>query len=407
MFFQDLSLALKIYRMPHQLAQPALALLRHSTQIILDPRTTDIMPYETDIWLTAFARGVQYVHETYGCTMGRVGIFNSVTDDQGHENACLVMYDPDEDFAVITRGFIERQIKTTRGLGAIFGNASTGGRFEFTGSQLATMLGVEEAFHAYQFKVLGDRYSDHDKASGMQFVDATADNHQTRDAHYASNILETDAAIVTMQAAAITGASPICIGGGYPRGLYMRDFLDCTPQMNDIDIFADLPAEDFERVRAPLIASFGVPIRTHIGRFEDEEHKRGLVEFAIPEEYREACGGVQSLQINFGHAHPWADPRAYIEKANIGINQIAIDENGRVEATSRFLADMTNRTMTMNPDRDWTAHDWKRTVNGMERMQTERLEFKGWNIVTIPYDPAPTTGAFWADPAIRRSMPRI
>ncbi len=193
----------------------------------------------------------------------------------------------------------------------------------------------------------------------------------------------------------ITRAQDICVAGGFARGLYMQQVLSLSPQMNDIDVFADLPHEDFDAVEELLKTEFGTPIRFHIGRFEKEENPRGLLEFALPKSLRAKCAGVESIQLNFGKSHPWANAFKYISLANVGMNQIAIHPDGRVIASQLFMDDMTNKTMTMNPERSWTAHDWHRTTKSLERMQKERPEFQGWGIVYTRKPFMPDSGAFW------------
>lgn len=193
----------------------------------------------------------------------------------------------------------------------------------------------------------------------------------------------------------ITHAKDICVAGGFTRGLYMQQVLGLSPQMNDLDVFADLPHEDFDTVEELLKIDFGAPIRFHIGRFEKEENSRGLLEFALPKSLREKCAGVESIQLNFGKAHPWANAFKYISLANVGMNQIAMCPDGRMVASQFFVDDMTNKTMTMNPERDWTAHDWHRTLTSLERMQKERPEFRGWEIIRTQKPCVPDSGVFW------------
>lgn len=204
----------------------------------------------------------------------------------------------------------------------------------------------------------------------------------------------------------ITGARNICIAGGFARGLYMQQNLKLNPQMNDIDIFADLSPEEFYAVEERLKAAFGAPVRFHVGTFEKEEFPRGLVEFALPQHLRAACAGVESIQLNFGTHHPWASAFNYIQRANVGMNQIAILSGGDVIATQLFIDDMTNRTMTMNASRHWTAHDWARTTKKLERIVKERPEFEGWKPVLTAAPHRPVTGFFWntQKPALPRPV---
>lgn len=188
----------------------------------------------------------------------------------------------------------------------------------------------------------------------------------------------------------------VCIAVGFLRGLYMQQMLGLNPQMNDIDIFADISVEDFADVREALQKELGIPVRYHVGRFEDEENPRGLIEFALPSDLIRVCGGVKSVQLNFGLPHPWADASKYIELANIGINQISLDQRGQVFMSDMFVLDMQIQTMTMNPYRNWSQHDWDRTEKSMTRMLKERPEFRGWHIIVGNKPVKPTAGSFWS-----------
>ncbi len=194
--------------------------------------------------------------------------------------------------------------------------------------------------------------------------------------------------------AEITGAENICIAGGFLRGLYMQQFLGLAPKMNDVDIFADMSIEEFNAVRHKLEYEFGTHSRILVGNFESEEHPCGLIEFLLPENRREQCAGAQSIQLNFGFSHPWAIPYEYIQQANIGMNQIAMRQDGTVIASQAFLDDMTDKTMTMNTNRTWLLADWIRTNKKMETMKNDRPEFKGWAIIQTPKPIVPITGSF-------------
>ena len=196
----------------------------------------------------------------------------------------------------------------------------------------------------------------------------------------------------------ITSTDRLCIAGGFARGLFMLEALGASPQMNDIDIFIDLSADDFARVRSDLEHTFGKAVRFHIGFFEDEQHPRGLIEFNIPQDISEQCAHVKSLQINFGQGHPWANPHYYLHDANIGINQAVINRRGEFLASSLFLHDMKNKTMTMNPQIDWTHRNWENTVTSALRMQNERDEFKEWSTLEVSKPQAVPSGSFWSAP---------
>ena len=175
----------------------------------------------------------------------------------------------------------------------------------------------------------------------------------------------------------------------------MQQRLGISPEMNDLDIFADIAVKDFASVREALEKELGVPIRYHEGRFENEHNQRGLIEFALPRDLSKACGGIKSVQLNFGLDHPWADASLYATQANIGINQISMDKQGQIFMSDTFVSDINNKTMTMNSGREWTLHDWERTEKSMDRMCKERPEFSGWKIISVPKPFKPITGRFW------------
>lgn len=187
----------------------------------------------------------------------------------------------------------------------------------------------------------------------------------------------------------------VCIAGGFLRGLYMQQKLGLSPEMNDIDIFVDIAVEDFAKVQHTLEKELGIPIRYHVGQFEREQNLRGLIEFALPNDLSERCGGVKSVQLNFGLAHPLADARYYTEVANVGMNQISMDKHGQIFMSDAFISDMKNQTMTMNPKRDWTSYDWEGTKKSIDRMQKERPEFQGWKKILVNKPTKPITGKFW------------
>lgn len=198
-----------------------------------------------------------------------------------------------------------------------------------------------------------------------------------------------------IQINAITQVQYSCIAGGFVRGLYMQQILGLMPQMNDIDVFLDMSVDKFLAARGELQKKFGKPIRFHIGQFEEEENQRGLIEFGLPEYLRDQCAGVESIQLNFGECHPWAKPGNYVNQANVGMNQIAINADKKIIASSLCISDLNNKTMTMNPNRVWTAHDWIRTVKSLERMMKERSEFAGWNIKHVAGPTPSFEGTFW------------
>jgi hypothetical protein len=203
-------------------------------------------------------------------------------------------------------------------------------------------------------------------------------------------------AVAAMQKMAeIIKPKTICIAGGFARGLYMQQILGLSPQMSDIDVFADFPAEMFGSVERRLKEEFGEAIRFHMGRFEKEENSRGLIEFSLPQCIREKCAFVESIQLNFGEKHSWANAYDYINLANVGMNQIAITQEGGIVASNLFINDMSHKTMTMNAQRDWTVNDWDRTSKLLARMQKERPEFSGWKIKRTQRPFVPEAGAFW------------
>jgi hypothetical protein len=202
---------------------------------------------------------------------------------------------------------------------------------------------------------------------------------------------------VFLKVAAITGATCLSIGGGFLRGLYMRQFMNINAQINDVDIFADIAVEDFSTAQEQLQAVFGQPVRFHVGRFETEQNQRGLIEFAIPQHLKANCAFAETIQINFGKSHPWADAPHYCDMANVGINRISMQPDGSVIAAPAFMDDMQRKTMTMNNARIWSLHDWTRTVKSIEKMRVERPEFNGWGMVFAPKPEVPDSGAFWQE----------
>lgn len=164
----------------------------------------------------------------------------------------------------------------------------------------------------------------------------------------------------------------------------MQQVLGLSPRMNDIDVFADISHAEFKSVENRLEAEFGHPIRLHIGSFNKEESQRGLQEFPLPESLRSDCAGVESLQLNFGPDHPFANAFRYVALANVGMNQIAVHADGNIVATPLFLSDMVNKTMTMNPDRVWNVYDWTKTRQKLDEMQKQRPEFQSWKIYWHP-----------------------
>lgn len=193
----------------------------------------------------------------------------------------------------------------------------------------------------------------------------------------------------------ISGAQDLCIAGGFLRGLYMRQVLGLSPQMNDIDVFADMSEIKYLQVKDDLEAVFGKPVRFHIGTFDQEEFPRGLVEFLLPQIVSKKCGGVKTIQLNFGQNHPWACPDKYIETANININRIAAGVDGEVQTSSSFIHDMKKRKLAMNPERAWSLYDWERTMATIYRMRSERPEFKDWRIIQVAKPEHRVCGTFW------------
>lgn len=198
----------------------------------------------------------------------------------------------------------------------------------------------------------------------------------------------------------ITGADQICIAGGFCRGLYMQQKMGLSPQMNDIDIFGDLPCQQ-EGIKRTLIEKFGPTIRINLGVFEDHDtsknhgHFRELLKFNIPRNLRKFVANAHSIELNFGLNHPFANPYAYVDLANVGINQIAITPEGKVIASELFFHDMKNQTMTMNPHRNWIPYDWEKTLERLKKMQVERPEFQGWKIIKTQQPILPEQGLFW------------
>ncbi|MES2728687.1 MAG: hypothetical protein V4621_01135 [Pseudomonadota bacterium] len=193
----------------------------------------------------------------------------------------------------------------------------------------------------------------------------------------------------------MTQAADICIGGGFVRGLYMQAHMGLNPGINDIDFFVDMSVPHFHRIRPALESLFGHATRFHIGQFEKEPRPRGLIDFEIPADHRPFYATADSIQLNFGPGHVWAKLSRYIAQSNLGINRIGIDRDGQVLASQAFIKDMHHKTMTMNPDLDWTIHNWSRTIRIMKRFGLERPEFENWQSILVPHPAHSIAGSFW------------
>ncbi|MDX1975388.1 MAG: hypothetical protein SFT92_06900 [Rickettsiales bacterium] len=198
---QQTLLAEKIGKKPDEVPDILLQLLAETTpqRIKNNPQFNleelGVTAAELEEWFAAFARGAQYVYEKYGVIFEGMYVGRAITSPGNQETDNAVLYDANNDLVAITRRYVANEIKHTRGHGAIFGTANTDHEKQFTGLELATLVGVEEAFHAYQFKVLGHQYSDDDK-NGLNDLAAIKNN----DEHYATNAIEKDARDVIRQA---------------------------------------------------------------------------------------------------------------------------------------------------------------------------------------------------------------
>lgn len=191
--FQTKDLARKIGRRAQHVPLVVMKIIGYAeySEKIFAPFAAEISAQEARKWLTAFARGVQYIHEAYDHAPAEFIICHSVSNEDGSiSNDTLLLYEGTEDKIVITFNFIIEAIKNGRGLGPIFGNLNTPRGMGFAVNELATLSGVEEAYHSYQTKVLGDRYTQEDKAAGAAFMDAAADTWEARVVHYRENPIE-------------------------------------------------------------------------------------------------------------------------------------------------------------------------------------------------------------------------
>jgi hypothetical protein len=197
---QPTILAQKIGKQPRDVAPIVMQLLEMSApqnsagNPLIKFDKLGITPKEMEEWFVAFAKGVQYVHEKYGTVFAKVAFCDAV-ESEGKDIENAIIYHGNNDTLVLTKGFVAKEINTTRGQGAIFDTLNSG-RHNFTGLELATLLGVEEAYHAYQLKVLGHQYKNEDKIIPPQGVSAIQHNPE----HYASNALERDARVIVQQA---------------------------------------------------------------------------------------------------------------------------------------------------------------------------------------------------------------
>ena len=162
---------------------------------VMDCEHHDVKPHEVKQWLECFANGIHYIYETYNHLPGRFGIFNSVSNHLQQETDHILLMDAEADTIVVTRNFIAKDIKNTRGLKAIFGNYNTGHRSDFTGPEMFTLLGVEEAYHSYQYQHMAHKYSIEDWQAGAN------QNNTGSDDYYKNNPIEKDASIVVLKAA--------------------------------------------------------------------------------------------------------------------------------------------------------------------------------------------------------------
>jgi hypothetical protein len=180
----------------------------------------------------------------------------------------------------------------------------------------------------------------------------------------------------------IIKARYLCIAGGFPRGLYMQQVMGLSPQMNDIDIFADLSVQQLFSVREELCEFFkDGPVRFSSGLYGGDSTVYSLVEFTLLESEMQDHAGAKSVQINFASSHPWTNPYNYIKQANIGINQVAIKNDGQVIASDLFVSDMSNHSITMNPSIQNNCYQWQRNCSSMTRLVNERSEFQNWTLI--------------------------
>mgnify|MGYP001628289222 CR=1 FL=1 len=138
----------------------------------MDCKHHDVKPHEVKQWQECFADGIHYIYETYGHLPGRFGIFNSVSNHLQQETNHILLMDAEADTIVVTRN-----------------------RSDFTGPEMFTLLGVEEAYHSYQYQHMAHKYSIEDWQAG-------ADQNNTGGYdYYKNNPIEKDASIVVLKAA--------------------------------------------------------------------------------------------------------------------------------------------------------------------------------------------------------------
>lgn len=176
-----------------------------------------VTPLEISTWLSCFGLGLNYVLKNYGDTAGHLQLYDTITFSNAPQAVeCCIFYDANDDLIAVTKGFIARDIINTRGNWPLFGNNNTAPRGDFTGHEMAFLLGVEEGYHAYQYKHKKHLYPQKDWETG-----ADARNiGQT--SHYRHNRVEREA-----RQAVLMAARDLRLGSD-PR--YIRVSSNCSKQ---------------------------------------------------------------------------------------------------------------------------------------------------------------------------------
>lgn len=143
-----------------------------------------------------FARGIQYVSDKYSIVMGEWDVCFAISDHDGEIIRDAICYGaPPDDVFVITYEALEKQLGRYReeklNPHISYGTGHTDS-YELTNAEAVTLIGVEEAFHAFQFKrpegVRQDVYLKQDTAE-QQHLD-----------YYKTNPVELEAGEVVRQA---------------------------------------------------------------------------------------------------------------------------------------------------------------------------------------------------------------
>lgn len=199
---EDILLAKKIGKQPAQLPQPILNLLKETTPRALEKhpcakllRHHRITLKEASEWFVAFAKGAQYVHETYGSCFNDWILCGCVSECGMAPNDNYIGYLQESDRILVTAKRIAWDMRHARDPEARFG-ISRNREPHYSMIEKITLLGVEEAYHAHQTKHLWHKY----EGRHLPPPPPSA-SHEDIAAYYANDPVERDAHDVAEQAA--------------------------------------------------------------------------------------------------------------------------------------------------------------------------------------------------------------